>query len=209
MFKGFWEQNKLAINFAGSITAIGGLFLNIPIPTQEPAKHYLANVQVFWLLLFTISLVYFSVSFIKFVFQSEKKLQGKYDIPTLGVFSISMAGVLLWVAASLLGYISALYSTSFAELLGMTFPAIVLVLCVLVLIFIEKRKKNISYFWTILANSLILSVLACVSEIYIQQGLLKRFYTYWFYPVLPLTFFGLSFIFIIVAKVRNKTLFEK
>lgn len=203
MFKDFWEQNKPTVQFAGFISALGGLFLNIPVPAQEQGKHFLANVQVFWLVLFFIGLVYLSASFVKFIFHTEKRLQGKYDLPTMGVFSFTVAAVLLWVTASLFGYISTLYSSSFVELLNMTFPAIVLILCFQLLIFMEKRK-NILPIFKIMGNSLVLAILITITGIYLQQAVLKYFYFYWVFLIFPLSFFILFLFFMVLEKFRKK-----
>lgn len=208
MFKEFWEKKKLSIQFTGFITGLGALFLNIPVPAQDQAKIFLSNVQVFWLALFTICLISLSIDFIVFLFFYEKTVLSKYAIPTTGIFSLSLAAILLWVVVNLLGYISVLYQAPFSKLLEMVLPASAVYPCILLLIYVEKNKEKLSIFTQIIINSFVMAAFISIPGIYIQQAIVKHFSYYWIYVVFPISFIILSVLLIGLAKTKKKKLFN-
>jgi hypothetical protein len=207
MLKEFWKQQDTNIKLFGFITTIAALFLNISTPENASAKLALANIQILLLVVLLISLTSLFIAFIKLLIKTEKDMQGRYDLPTVGVFSLTLALIFIWILANLLSYMTSVYPSTFAQFLSLTFPGIAVMLCFFLLVKIEKYQHNFTVLSKIIINSSVIAFLGTISGAYIQQGVIKYFYMYWFSVVLPCLFFTSFIALLVVSLYKKKELF--
>lgn len=206
MFDKFWKKEKTLITFSGLIATLGALFLNIPTPQIDDAKLALANIQVFWLIILTISLTKLFFSFLIMLIKIEKKMENKYDFP-VGMFSVTSAATLLLVVGNFWRYILDLYGKSFFQFITMVFPGVAFMLCSFLVIFVEKNRSKFTRFSYLVVISFIIALLISIEGVCIQQALLGYFYLYWFFPVLQISFMLCLVVFLGIMIIKNKKLF--
>lgn len=208
MLKKFWEKEPAFIGFSGIVATVGALFLNIPIPKNQAAQASLANIQVFWLILFIVCLIRLFYRFIRLVIESEQKMQKKYDLPFAWPFSVTLGGIFLIVIANFGTYIFNIYATPISEFISMVFPGFVFIGSFLLLIYVEKNPSKFTRFSYLVVVSFVGSTLLTLMGMYFQQAVLGYFYFYWTNLVYPVLFVGLLLTLIIVSLFRKKPLTE-
>ncbi len=195
------EQSRKA-KFVGFIAALCALFISITPPENADAKTALAVIQFFWLVLLTVSLTSLFYDFLKYIWHTEKVVNNQYDLPFSYIFTATIGAILGGVVLNLWRYIIDLYAdvlAQFTVLIG--FPGGVAIGCVLLAIFIEKNKGKIPPILSILADSIILGVLVGVAGMYIEVGITKFFYLFWFTKVAP-TVASLFFVFVVLGMLH-------
>lgn len=207
MFKVFWDKEKNFITFSGVIAALGALFLNIPSPQLEDAKIALANIQVFWLVLLTLSLAKLFFSFTTLTLKAEREMKKKYDLP-MGAFSMTVVITFLIVIGNFWRYIFDLYGKSFSSFIDIIFPALVAMGCAALLLFVEKRRNKFTRFSYIIILSFVSATTISAAGIYLQQGMIGYFYFYWLNLVLPGLFLVFALGLMISSKIKKKRLLE-
>jgi hypothetical protein len=95
MLKEFWEKKKYLIQMVGYLTAIGALFLNIPMKDNQIANNALLNIQFFWILVITICVILLLSNVFIFLVKTEKYLEKK--LGTEIDFTISLIFLILGV----------------------------------------------------------------------------------------------------------------
>lgn len=207
MLDEFWRKEKVLISIAGLSATLGALFLNVPIPQTAEAKTALANIQVFWLILLTISLTGLFINFMKLAMKRERKISRKYDLP-FGIFSLTLASVFLIILWNFWLYIFSLYGKSLLGFLNMIFSEIVAVLCVLLALFMETRRKKFTRLSAALVYSFILAITITTMGILVQEAIWKYFYLYWLYFVLPGLFLISSITLVAIALFKRMPLLK-
>lgn len=88
----FLEDQKHAkkAKFVGFIAALCALFMGISRPEIADAKAALAVIQLFWLVLLTISITSLFFDFVLYARKEERTTNEKYGLPFDFVFSISL-----------------------------------------------------------------------------------------------------------------------
>jgi len=208
MIEKFFKKESFLLKIVGSIATIGALFLNIPTPALKEAGLFLANVQVFWLLIFTILLSILFIRLIKYLIKAEIRVQVKYNLFAVGTFSLTAGIIMLFIIWSLWGYILKLYIESLVPVLRIIVPGMIMAGILFLNIFVEKRKEKFTYFSTFIVDSFSLSLLISIAGISIQEGILGHFYFWWFYAALPIHFFALLAMEFIFIKLKGKNLFD-
>ncbi|TSC60455.1 MAG: hypothetical protein LiPW15_333 [Parcubacteria group bacterium LiPW_15] len=207
MLNKLWAKEKVLISLSGLIAALSALFLDIPVPQIEDAKIALANVQFFWLVLLTISLTKLFFSLIDLTIKTEKEIKKKYDLP-IGVFSMTLATILLMVLGNFWKYIFDLYGKSFWGFMDIVFPELVAVSCVLLLLFVEKKRSRFTRFSYIIVLSFVLGLLIGLAGIYIQEALIGYFYFYWLNLIFPGATIIVALGLMIFSYLKKKPLFS-
>ena len=208
MIEDFFRKESFLLKAVGSIATIGALWLNIPTPTLKEAGLFLANVQVFWLLVFTILLSILFVRLIGYLIKAEIKVQAKYNLFAVGTFSLTVGIITLFIIWSLWGYILKLYIESLVSILKIVVPGMIMAAILFLNIFMEKRKEKFTYFSTFVVDTFSLSVLMSIAGISIQEGILGYFSFWWLYAALPINFFVLLVAESLFVKLKGKNLFD-
>jgi hypothetical protein len=208
MFSKFWEKHCNFINFTGIIATAGALFLNIPNPASEAAKSALVNIQIFLLILLIWCIVSLFISFIKLMFEKEKELSIKHDLPIRGAFSLITGFIFLWVTLNIANYIVNFDQSHSSYFIGMiTISGIVMGLLYL-LIVVENHKDKFNLFWGIVIWSFVMSIFICGIGGFIQEKIIGYFYTYWIYLILPISFVLICLVVIFLCILKKRKLFE-
>jgi len=207
MFNLFWQKEKILIGFTGLVATLGALFLNIPVPAVEDARLALANIQVFWLVLLTLSLTKLFFSFTALVIKTERDIKRKYDLP-VGAFSLTIGITFLVVIGNFWRYIIDLYGKSFFDFMNIIFPALVAMACMVLLLYVEKNRGKFTRFSYIIILSFIIAALTSVVGVYLQQTILGYFYFYWLNCVLPGAFIFFVAGLTIYSLLKKRSLFE-
>ncbi|MGC9610853.1 MAG: hypothetical protein ABSE68_01375 [Minisyncoccia bacterium] len=207
MLKEFWEKHKILIEFSGFTAGLCALFLNISLPQDKDAKLALVNIQIFWLLLLTIGLTVIFFYFVKAMIAAEKRIEKQYDVPATWTMSLTVGLILLWIILNFWVYVLSIYPGEFGQFLSMTLPGIIYATLAALLIFVAKRKNRFTWFSQIIVDSFVVAVMITLAGVYIQQSILKYFYHYWFFLVLPASFLFFFALFIGLSIYRKRKLF--
>jgi len=210
MLKKFWDKELILIGFSGIVATIGALFLNIPKPSDQfpAAQSALADIQVFWLVLFTICLIRLFYTFIRLVTQEERVMQKKYDMPFAWPFSVTLGCIFFIVIANYWQYIFNIYGASLFQFTGMVFPGFVFIGSFLILVYVEKYPSKFTRLSYILILSFIGSTIFALAAAYTQQMIWGYFYVYWTGLSYPALFAIFSLTLIVIAFLRKKPLLE-
>ena len=124
MFTEFWQKKKHTIELIGILTAIGALFLNIPLPESEKARLALINIQFIWLfiLTFSMALLCFNFFYLAINLEDSSKEKFKFDIPN--TISALVFAISFWLIYSLWQYIIVLYIDQLQSLISRMTAAI-------------------------------------------------------------------------------------
>jgi cytochrome c biogenesis protein CcdA len=95
MLKEFWDKKKYLIQIVGYLTAIGALFLNIPMKDNQIANNALLNIQFFWILIITVCVILLLSNIFIFLMQTEKYLEKRLKVET--DFTISLIFFILGI----------------------------------------------------------------------------------------------------------------
>ncbi len=117
MFEVFWNKNRHKIQFLAILTAIGAIFLSIPLPEDKKARVALLNVQSIWLIIISISvfLLFHSLWNLASTFEEKAKKKNKIDIgSTISVLIILIGFFLL---SNLWVYLVGLYKEQLSQFL--------------------------------------------------------------------------------------------
>ncbi len=208
MLEKYWKEQSTLIKASGFIAGLGALFLSIPVPQLEEARTALANIQVFWLILLTACLAKIFYSFTKSLIKYEKEMKVKYDLPIVGLYSFTLGAIFLWVILNLWSYIFSLYNKESAKFLTMVFPGVVLVLCTLPMIFVEKNRSKFTRFSYIIIISAVVSTIVSALGIYFEQVAIGYFHLLWISIVLPALFIVLILGLVTLSLIKKKSLWE-
>ena len=202
----FLEVNKHAkkAQFVGFVAALCALFMSVSAPGDMEAKKALAVIQLFWLVLLTLSLTSIFLDFGKYVWRAEREASKKYDVPFDYVATATIGVILGAVIANLWRYIFALYSEVLAVFTVMiAFPSLIAIGSVFIAIVIKRNETKIAPIFEILADSIIVGVLTGVAGMYLQESFTEFFYLYWFTIVAPSVAFTF-FVFVVVMMLYRK-----
>ena len=103
MLKEFWEAKKHLIQFVGILAGVGALFLTIPRPQDAAAGIALANIQLVWLLILSISTIVLFFNFVILIARWEKdyKKRKNFDLTetfsTIAMLTTSYLIINLWI----------------------------------------------------------------------------------------------------------------
>lgn len=115
MFKEFWEEKKHAIEAIAIFTAVGAIFLTIPLPEKNLAgKEALLNVQMAWLIIITLSLIVLFFNLYVFLTKVEENIQ-KLSFST-GSFIMLGITLSVWIVVGLWNYMVAVYASQLEKL---------------------------------------------------------------------------------------------
>lgn len=202
------EKERKA-KFVGFIAALCALFVSITPPKIIEAKTALAIIQLFWLVLLTISLTSIFFDFVGYIREEEKTINKKYNLPFNFIFSSSLGLILALVVLNLWRYILALYTEIIAEFMVLYgFPFSIMIGCVVGAILLKKYEGKIYSIFEILADSIFTGILFSIFGFYAQEAFTKLFYPYWFFSVAPITSIGFFVLFVILAIYRKQKLFS-
>ena len=74
MFKNYFLEKKPFLQTIGMLIAIGAIFLNMQSTHNDRTQLALMNLQVYWLVIMTISILALYVSIFKFVWKTEIRI---------------------------------------------------------------------------------------------------------------------------------------
>lgn len=117
MLKQFWKNKKYLVQFVGILAGIGALFLSISPPDNLKAREALANVQLVWLLIITITVVLLFIEFIQLSDRWEKDMMIKKGFDITDTISMFVSLTALYVIFNLWIYIINLYNNSLWDFL--------------------------------------------------------------------------------------------
>jgi hypothetical protein len=115
MFKSFWDEKNYIIQTVGILTAIGAIFLTIPLPSNQPAKELLLNIQFVWLVIISISVGVLALNFWIFFYKYEEKIKERFTIQYDNSFSFAFTAIACWLIYNLWKYILILYKDSLLQ----------------------------------------------------------------------------------------------
>ena len=151
MFTEFWQKKKHTIELIGILTAIGALFLNIPLPESEKARLALINIQFIWLfiLTFSMALLCFNFFYLAINLEDSSKEKFKFDIPN--TISALVFAISFWLIYSLWQYIIVLYIDQLQSLISRMTAAInafmiVILLNIISIIYHKISRTNYLFF---------------------------------------------------------------
>jgi len=209
MLKTFWEKESVLIGFSLATATIGALFLNVQAPKDNVnAATALATIQVFWLVLLTLNLTILFFRFLALVVKEERSTQRKYDLPSIGAFSLTLGSIFLIVIVNFWEYIFSIYNTSISSFLGMIFPALISTGSFALMLYIEKHPNKFTRFSYIVVLSFIVSTYITLFGMFIQGAILGYFYLYWPRFVYPGVFVTFTLLLIVVSIIKKKSLVE-
>lgn len=110
MFAEFWQKKKHTIELIGILTAIGALFLNIPLPENEKARLALINIQFIWLFILTFSMALLCFNFFYLAIKLEGAVKEKFRFDISDTISMAVSIVSVWLLYSLWQYLIILYT---------------------------------------------------------------------------------------------------
>lgn len=131
MVKDFWEKKRHLVQMLGILLAAGALFLTIPVPESPVAREALANIQIIWLLIVTISVAILFWEFALLAVKFEEELSHRMKLDVTDTISLFAFMTLVYFIFNLWKYIQSLYGSSlmdFANKAGaglVTFAAII------------------------------------------------------------------------------------
>ena len=129
-------------------------------------------------------------------------MSDRYDLPLNYVFTFTLGSILAGVVLNLWRYIIDLYAdvlAVFTVLIG--FPSLIAIGCIFLAIVIKKNEERIAPVFQVLADSIIVGALAGIAGFYLQEGITKLFYLYWFTRVAP-TVAAVFFVFVVLAMLH-------
>ncbi len=114
----FWNRKKDILHFIGFTTAIGAIFLAIPLPANERAQQALITVQFLWLLIITISIIIFAVIFTAYAYKLNFDIEKEYKWDTQHVIGFPVFIIFSTLIYNLWQYLFALYPTQWKSLMS-------------------------------------------------------------------------------------------
>lgn len=145
LFNEFWNKNKNIIECVGILSALGALFLAIPLPENERAKEALIQVQFLWVFIISIAMMAFGWAFMKFAFKLNDYLEKKMSWNTNNFIGVFAAMVFLYVLTGLWRYMFALYQNEWTRFMESTegiFIAVIILAEIEIIIRIYKKFAN-------------------------------------------------------------------
>jgi len=108
MFFDFWKQKKHLIESAAILTAIGAIFLAIPLPENKIAENALINVQIVWFFIIIVSIITVFVNFLIFCVKLENAAE-KINLDLSASLSLTVIFSLIWILYNLWIYIITMF----------------------------------------------------------------------------------------------------
>lgn len=157
MFAEFWQKKKHTIELIGILTAIGALFLNIPLPENEKARLALINIQFIWLFILTFSMALLCFNFFYLAVKLEKVTKEKFKFDISDTISMAVSIISVWLLYSLWQYLIVLYAHQLQSLMN----RISIVFSFFIPVFYLELRSIIYHKISKKYFSFILSIVAC------------------------------------------------
>ena len=169
MFKNYFLEKKPFLQTIGMLIAIGAIFLNMQSTHNDRTQLALMNLQVYWLVIMTISILALYVSIFKFVWKTEIRISDEtefnefhYGIAGIAITMPVIFLVLLWK------YVFSIYNFPAKYLLEViktvvNLGGVDLYISAILLLFNKQKFRNISDIRA-LAYSILLAVWLSLCE---------------------------------------------
>jgi hypothetical protein len=114
MLKQFWEERKHIIQITGILSAVGALFLAIPLPTDQAARNALLHIQLLWLLIVSVSAIIIlrEILIVSTLWEKNMSKTNPWFNETI---SLIISGGIIYFITYLWEYMIALYKNSFFD----------------------------------------------------------------------------------------------
>lgn len=206
MLKEFWEDKKHIIQLVGILAGVGALFLSIAPPDNVEARQALANIQLVWLIIISLSCGTLFISFHNFFIDLEKHYSSKWSIDLKETISLIIFLSLFYIISNLWIYIIKLYSIAFWNYIQSINLGIMAVLGSIFFHFFRKVTEQIENYYkrisfVVLAYTLLSILVSSISLIINYKGVS---FPLWQWLLVSVVFFFLLIIMTIYEENRRK-----
>jgi len=141
MLKNFWNKKKHLIQLVGILTAIGALFLSIPLPENEKASFALLNIQAIWLLIISVSLLVLFINFWLLAEEFEEKTKIKHKFET-NVLSTAILLIIIYLLINLYLYLFHVHKATLIKFIS-HFVAFFMLLILSLFYYLVNKTKSV------------------------------------------------------------------
>lgn len=134
----FWKSRRDIIALLGFLTAIGAIFLTIPIPDKIEARNALLMVQFLWLIVISVSAIWLSLAFLLFSYRFESHLGNKLKLDLGNYISSTIIVFTTYLLLNLWEYMISIYKIEWTKFTSFLFLYVTPVYFLVYIQFVSK-----------------------------------------------------------------------